>query len=43
MGAFQRRGVSDQEKPIVDWVSEGFAKQVNHVMEVVYKQYKIWF
>ena len=34
------KGASDQEIPIVDRISEDFAKHVNLAMEMVHKQYK---
>ena len=37
---FKGEGASEQEKPIVDRISEDFAKHVNLAMEMVYKQYK---
>ena len=37
---FRGEGASDQEKPIVDRISEDFAKHVNLAVEEVRKQYK---
>jgi transcriptional regulator with XRE-family HTH domain len=37
---FKGEGASDQEKPIVDRISEDFAKHVNLAMDMVRKQYK---
>jgi len=38
---FKGEGASEQEKPIVDRLSEDFTKHVNLAMEMVYKQYKV--
>jgi transcriptional regulator with XRE-family HTH domain len=37
---FKGEGALDQEKPIVDRISEDFAKYVNLAMDMVHKQYK---
>ncbi|MDR0473551.1 MAG: helix-turn-helix domain-containing protein [Treponema sp.] len=36
---FKDDGLSDQEAPIIDSISEDFKKHVNLAMEMVYKQY----
>ena len=38
---FRGEGASEQEKPIVDRLSEDFVKHVNLAMETVRKQYKV--
>jgi transcriptional regulator with XRE-family HTH domain len=35
---FKGEGASEQEKPIIDRISEDFTKHVNLAMEMVYKQ-----
>lgn len=37
---FKGEGASEQEKPIVDRISEDFARHINIAMEMVHKQYK---
>jgi len=37
---FKGEGPSEQEKPIIDRISEDFAKHVKLAMDAVYKQYK---
>ena len=37
---FKGEGASEQEKPIVDRISEDYAKHVTLAMEMVHKQYR---